>query len=239
MKTKSILFVLLAMSLSVTYSSCVHEIPITPDTGNGGNGGGSTPPPGSGSTCSKDSVYYVNDIQPILISSCAMSGCHDAATHAEGINVTTYAGVMKIVKAGNANDSKLFTEITRTDEDRMPPPPMAAMAADQVAKIKTWINQGAKNNSCNGCNVANYTFSAVIKPMMSNKCQGCHNPNSLGGGIDLSTYDGIKSAALSGTLYGSISWANGYSKMPQGGSKLSDCEIQQVKSWIDAGALNN
>lgn len=239
MKRKSILVLCSALALSVIYASCIHEIPIIPDPGTGGNGGGTTPPPGTGSTCSKDSVYYVNEIQPILLSSCAMSGCHDAATHKEGINVTTYAGVMKIVKAGNANSSKLYTEIVRTDNDRMPPPPMAAMPADQVAKIKTWINQGAKNNSCNGCDVAQFTFSGTIQPMMSTKCQGCHNPNSLGGGIDLSTYAGIKSAALSGALYGSVSWASGYSQMPKGGSKMSDCEIQQVKKWVDAGALNN
>jgi uncharacterized membrane protein len=237
MKINSILVLFTALALSIVYVSCVHEIPVLPGTG--GNGGTNPPPGGSGTTCNKDSVYYVNEIQPILLSSCAMSGCHDAASHKEGVNVTTYAGVMKIVKAGNANGSKLYTEIIRTDGDRMPPPPMAAMPADQVAKIKTWINQGAKNNSCNGCDAANFTFSATIQPMMSTKCQGCHNPNNLGGGIDLSTYAGIKSAALSGSLYGSISWASGYSQMPQGGSKLSDCEIQQVKKWIDAGALNN
>lgn len=239
MKTTSNLFILLTLSLSVVFVSCVHEIPVIPDPGTGGNGGGNNPPGGSGSACSPDSVYFVNTIQPLLISGCAMSGCHDAASHKEGVNVTTYAGVMKIVKAGNATDSKLYKEIVRTDGDRMPPPPMAPMAADQIAKIKTWINQGAKNNSCTSCNAANYTFAAVIKPLIENKCQGCHNPNSLGGGIDLSTYAGIKSAATSGTLYGSISWASGYSQMPQGGSKMSDCEIQQVKAWIDAGALNN
>jgi len=31
----------------------------------------------------------------------------------------------------------------------------------------------------------------------------------------------------------------GYYPMPKGGNKLSDCEINQVKNWINAGALNN
>ena len=46
-------------------------------------------------------------------------------------------------------------------------------------------------------------------------------------------------AAISGKLYGALSWSNGFMAMPQGGSKLPDCNINKIKSWIDAGAANN
>jgi hypothetical protein len=67
---------------------------------------------------------------------------------------------------------------------------------------------------------------------------GCHKPGSLGGGIDLSTYNAIKDQVDNGKLYGSVTHSTGYKPMPQGG-KLSDCEITQISNWIDAGALNN
>jgi hypothetical protein len=40
-------------------------------------------------------------------------------------------------------------------------------------------------------------------------------------------------------LYGALSWAAGYKTMPQGGSKLSDCQLAKIKSWVDAGAPQN
>ncbi|MBK6931353.1 MAG: hypothetical protein IPH12_10995 [Saprospirales bacterium] len=36
---------------------------------------------------------YTNVVQPIMLLSCALSGCHDAATQSEGINLSTYTGV--------------------------------------------------------------------------------------------------------------------------------------------------
>ena len=75
--------------------------------------------------------------------------------------------------------------------------------------------------------------------MLDTKCVGCHNPASLGGNIDLSTYNAIKTAALNGKLYGSVAHLSGYSPMPKNSAKLSDCEITQVQKWITAGSLNN
>lgn len=219
------------------YTSCKHEIPGLPDAG-------TSPSAGTLSSaaitvnCSPDSIYFVNTIQPLLVSSCAMSGCHDAVSHKGSINLTTYTGVKREVVAGNATNSSLYKLMIRTDKDRMPPPPAVAFTADQLTKVRTWINQGAKNNGCSSCDSTNFKFSAAIKPLIQTKCQGCHNPASLGGGIDLSTYTGIKSAVASGKLYGAITWASGFSKMPQN-SKLPACEILQIKKWIDAGGLND
>ncbi|WP_276364493.1 hypothetical protein [Daejeonella sp. H1SJ63] len=227
MKNNSKVFVVL-MILNTILVSCKHEIPeLLNDT-----------IPTVSASCSTDSVYFVNDIQPLLISNCAMSGCHDAITHKEGINLTAYVGVMREVRAGNAGESSLYKSMIRTDEDRMPPRPAQALSADMLTKVRNWINQGAVNNSCTSCDQTKFTYSAVIKPLIANKCQGCHNPGSLGGGIDLSTYTAVKASAQSGKLYGSVSWAAGFSKMPQG-SKLPACELSQIKSWIDAGMLNN
>lgn len=227
---KFTIFSLLIAGMMLAFNACKHEIPAISEI--------DTAPPAISITCSTDSVYFVNTIKPLLISNCAMAGCHDAITHEEGINLTTYNGVMREVIAGNAAKSSLYKSMVRTDKDRMPPPPMAAFSAEQLTQVRNWINQGAKNNGCSSCDSTDFKFSTAVKVIIQNKCQGCHNPASLGGGIDLSTYNAIKISALSGKLVGSITWAAGFSKMPQN-AKLPDCEIAQIQKWVAAGSLNN
>lgn len=212
--------------------ACTHE-PLDPNS--------PVVPPTSSSNCSADSVYFTNEVMPIIASNCTMSGCHDAITQAEDVNLTNYTQIMKYVKAGNASGSKLYKVMIDSDpNDRMPPLPASSLSTTQLAKIQKWINQGAKNNACTGgCDTTAFTYTAVIKPMMETKCVGCHKPGNLGGNIDLSTYAATKVVALNGKLSGSISQQPGYSPMPQNGAKLRDCEITQVSKWINAGSLNN
>lgn len=214
------------------FSACRHEIPEK-------NAEIVTPPPTT-NPCSQDSVYFVNEILPIISSNCTMSGCHDVASHKEGVILTNYTNIMKYVTPGNPSGSKLYAIINRTDGDRMPPPPLPAIPQDQKNKIYKWINQGAPNNYCMGnCDTSMFTYSGAVKKTIQNKCVGCHNPASLGGSVDLSTYVGVMTVALNGKLYGSITQQSGYSAMPKNSAKLSDCEIRQIQKWIGAGAPNN
>lgn len=226
------LLALLAAGVIAIAISCKHEIPFS-----------AIDPPVDGGTqaCSADTVYFQNKVLPLLNSSCAMSGCHDALTHKEGINLTTYANIAGTggVTPGNPSNSKLYTVLNKSGSDRMPPPPAAAFTAAQKDIIYKWIQQGAKNNACNDCDTTAFTYAAVISPVMNTYCKGCHNPSSLGGGVDVSTYAGVKAIAVSGKLMGTIQHTAGYIAMPQGGNKLSDCRITQIQKWITAGALNN
>jgi len=234
---RSMAYVAMALVLVlVIVNACRHEIPII--DGVTGNVGGGTPLPAS--NCSPDTVYFINDILPIISSNCTMSGCHDNITHADGVNLTSYSNILRYVSKGNAGNSKLYKVVTKTNDDRMPPAPMAPLSQVQKDKIAKWINQGAKNNNCTGiCDTALFTYSAAIKPIMDSKCVGCHNPSSLGGNINVSTYSALKITALNGKLYGSIAHQPGYSPMPKNSAKLSDCEIKQIQKWISAGSLNN
>lgn len=220
---------------SVIYVSCKHEIPFPIGTG----GGGTIIPPPASVVCSADTVYFQNTVLPIITSNCAMAGCHDAISHKEGLTLNNYAGIMKIVKTGNASGSKLVSVITTTDPGNvMPPPPMAKLSTTQIDAIKKWINQGAKNNYCASCDTSSFTYSGAIKSIMTNKCNGCHSGTSASAGIDLTTYAGVKTVALNGRLIGSLQYKAGFVGMPQG-SRLPDCEVTQVQKWIAAGTLNN
>jgi hypothetical protein len=210
-------------------------------TGGGGTGGGGT---GGGTTCDSTKIYFQQQVLPILLSNCAMSGCHDDASHEDGVILTTYEKVMNTgdVRPGRPNDSELYEVLIEDDpDDRMPRPPRPRLPANQISIIRKWIEQGALNLSCvsSTCDTTNFTYAAIIKPIITNKCQGCHIGTTASAGIDLSTYNGLKAKVTDGRLWGSINHFTGYSPMPKNAAKLSDCEITLISKWINAGALNN
>jgi uncharacterized membrane protein len=238
--SKNSLFFVMSVCVIALVLSCKHYIPGMPETLGGGGGGGSNPndPPVT-STCSADTAYFQQQVLPIFVSNCAMSGCHDNASHKEGITTTSYSSIMAGgIRAGNPGSSKLYSVIVNGS---MPPRPYSKLTQDQINIINKWITQGAKNNSCVSatCDTANVKFSTSVKSIISNKCQGCHSASSPGGGYDLSTYTGMKAVVNNGRLWGSINFTAGFSGMPKGGTKLSSCELATIKKWIDAGAPNN
>jgi hypothetical protein len=201
----------------------------------------------SGIPCSPDSVYFGKDILPLLRSNCAKSGCHDAASHEDDIILDSYSNVMSsdIIKPFNLNGSDLYEVITETDPDKvMPQPPNQKLTADQIALIAKWISQGAKDLTCNEnagqCDTTNVTYSGYVRPLLNTYCVGCHSGNTPSGGILLNSHGQVQTVALNGRLVGAISWANGYTPMPQGATtKLSDCKISKIQAWINDGAPNN
>ena len=172
-----------------------------------------------------------------------MSGCHDAASHQDGVILTNYNNVMNTadIRPGRPNDSELYERIMETDPDKiMPRPPRAPLTTQQKQLIREWILQGAQNLVCqNMCDSNSFTYNNAIRNIISNKCQGCHSGSAASGGIDLSTYSGIKAKVTDGRLWGAINHQPGFSPMPKNGAKLSDCEITQIRKWIDGGSLNN
>lgn len=234
LSVKKYLFLAVNVCVIVFAPSCKHYIPIE----NALPGSGPDNPPAT-STCSADTVYFQQQVLPVFISNCAMGGCHDATSHKEGINLTSYSTIMAGgIRAGNPGSSKLYKVII---EGSMPPRPYSALTQDQINILNKWITQGAKNNSCvdAACDTANVTFTASVKGIITNKCQGCHSSSSPGGGYDLSTYNGIKAVVDNGKLWGSVNFLSGYSAMPKGGTKLSTCELARIRKWIAAGAPNN
>jgi len=59
----------------------------------------STPAP----TTTGGPYAYVQDVQPILASDCTR--CHSGSKPSAGIDLSTYAGTMRVVSAGNANST--------------------------------------------------------------------------------------------------------------------------------------
>ncbi|MFZ2287414.1 MAG: c-type cytochrome domain-containing protein [Bacteroidales bacterium] len=183
---------------------------------------------------------FSRDILPVLVSSCAMTGCHDAATHEEGYIFAGYSTTMQAVRPGNPSESKLYEVITEPDgEDRMPPSPLPRLSSAQIDSIAAWIGYGALDEFCGeACDTINpVTYSATIRPAVNTYCTGCHSGTAPGGGVRLETYANVSSVAASGVLMNALR-GNGVPKMPPAGS-LSTCRIRQFELWINNGYPNN
>ena len=97
---------------------------------------------------------------------------------------------------------------------------------------------GGANGPCtDSTGVVSYTQKVI--PVLQQYCYSCHTGNFPSGNQVMGTYTANKAMAQSGKLYGSISHAAGYSPMPKGMSKLSNCQVAIIKKWIDGGMQNN
>lgn len=232
--------------LLLSAPGCKHEpieLPVVDDGGGGGNNGGLVDPglwitPINTDPCSPDSVYFQNTVFPLLVSYCASAGCHDNITHAEGVRLYDYAHIMNDVEPGSPGQSNIWSDGI---QDGMPPQGHPQTTSAQEQAIYQWILQGAQNNSCNGCDTTNVTYSATIRPIFQNKCVGCHGGNNPSGGLNLTTWSACNTIALNSQLEGTVKHLTNYSPMPPfvDGSYLPACDIYKLMIWKRQGAPNN
>ncbi|WP_205502171.1 cytochrome c [Rufibacter psychrotolerans] len=101
------------------------------------------------------------------------------------------------------------------------------------------ITPNNPNQQPQQCDTNSVTYSGTVSGIISSNCLACHNATQANGGMILDTYARVKQVADNGKLMGVITHASGFPAMPQGGPKLSDCNIAKIKKWVDAGAPNN
>lgn len=223
-------FLILA-TLALFLMNCKHEavIPEGMET------------PHQSLVCDSDTVYFVNDIQPLFSASCNTSGCHNAASAEHGVDLSSYTKVIQTgeVRPFRPEDSELYEVLFEDGDDLMPPPPMSALTFEQKEMIRIWISQGAKNNEClEDCNLGSVSFAADVQPIISNNCASCHTGATPTGGIVFSNHSEIAALANSGKLMNALTASNGISQMPPSG-QIDDCNMDKITKWIEDGTPNN
>ncbi|CAN5246620.1 hypothetical protein BH11BAC6_BH11BAC6_03310 [soil metagenome] len=90
------------------------------------------------------------------------------------------------------------------------------------------------------CDTTNITLSEDITEILTANCFRCHSGDAAAGsGIQLDQYTVLKAYADNGVLLSAITHDGNVTFMPQDGGKLSDCEINKFKAWINSGAQDN
>jgi hypothetical protein len=85
---------------------------------------------------------FKKDVAPLLKDAC--SSCHSGLKQKAKLDVTSYDSLMKHIKAGDPDKSKLHNALLGNGAKQMPP--KNPLAADQIALIKAWIAAGAKKD---------------------------------------------------------------------------------------------
>ncbi len=92
------------------------------------------------------------------------------------------------------------------------------------------------------CDTNAVSYNNHIKPILQTNCYSCHgtNTNDNSGGIILEDYNTLKVFASNGYLYGNVAHLPfPYHAMPPRGNKLSNCDINKIKAWVDNGSPEN
>lgn len=84
-------------------------------------------------------VSFVEDVQPILLNSCATSGCHSASSAANNMVFENFEEVF-------ANRDMILKTVNH--EAGVTPMPIGAsqLSSIEIQNIACWIEQGALNN---------------------------------------------------------------------------------------------
>lgn len=95
-------------------------------------------------------VSYHKEIRPLLTANC--NACHKPEKNKGGLDMTTYASLMKGGKNGSAVvpgdlDKSLMVSMVRGGKDAEMPPEGDPLKPEQVALIERWIKQGAKDDT--------------------------------------------------------------------------------------------
>ena len=90
------------------------------------------------------------------------------------------------------------------------------------------------------CETDNLTYDSWAKDLIDGNCatSGCHDANAANNSTPYSmhNYEALKAAVDDGRIVGAINQEAGFSPMPKGELKLSDCDISKMEAWIADGA---
>lgn len=202
-------------------------------------------------------VDFVKEIQPILEVHCIK--CHGEDQKKGGLRLHTLADALKggdsgpAFVAGKSKDSPLFTTTTLKPDDEafMPPQKEGPLPKEQQAKLRQWIDEGAKWPASAKLGVTKkINFVKDIQPIFEFNCVACHREGYAKGGLRMDTRELTFKGGDSGVgvvpflaekspVYTSttLSIDDEAVMPPKAKDRLTKDEIEFIKLWINQGAV--
>jgi hypothetical protein len=118
------------------------------------------------------------------------------------------------------------------------------LAAVVAGMLLLYVSSCAKHNAvelgAGTCDTTHVSYSTQVVAILQDNCYVCHKGVGASSGIDFGSYDAFKGwAGSTPYLIGDITHASGFTPMPYGLPKLSDCDINTILAWIHQGLQNN
>lgn len=88
-------------------------------------------------TTSGLTVSFASQIAPLISTNCAIQGCHES-----GAQTPTFETYIQI----SASKDRIKARAINSDPSRMPPPERPALTSNEINLLRTWLDEGARNN---------------------------------------------------------------------------------------------
>ncbi len=87
------------------------------------------------------------------------------------------------------------------------------------------------------CETDALTYNNAIADILNTSCatSSCHDSNTTTT-FSMANYTDALAAVGDGKIVGAINHESGFTQMPKDGTKLDDCTIDKLTSWINDGA---
>src|SRR5690242_1924049 len=91
-----------------------------------------------------DAVDYKKDVRPVLQERCY--ACHGSLAQKAKLRVDSGANMLKagVIVPGKPGDSELIQRVSSGNDEMRMPPEGHPLKPEQIAKLKAWVEQGAK-----------------------------------------------------------------------------------------------
>lgn len=87
----------------------------------------------------EDTISFATQIEPIIVSNCSVSGCHNAASSANGYNLEGHGNI--------SSNADVILTVIRHEGGLSPMPQGGNKLADSlIQQFKCWRDQGKLNN---------------------------------------------------------------------------------------------
>ena len=130
---------------------------------------------GSSAFADPQKPTFDDDVLPILKQHC--TNCHGNDKQKSDLNLATYAALKtggaggQVVVPGDPSKSRLYTLTAQTEEPKMPPSGNRIPDA-QLAVLKLWIEQGARENAGSKAIVPKPTAYIGLKSISKGRPEG-------------------------------------------------------------------
>ncbi len=199
---------------------------------------------------------FERDIAPLLRTHCQK--CHGEGSRKGGLDLRSMTGILQggesgdpAIVPGKAGESLLVRLVA---EKSMPPGQLPKLGKDEVGRIKAWIDAGAPTGSSTAdsspSTSAHAALARKVGDILEFNCLVCHGRRKREGGLDLRTVASMRKGGKTGPALIPGNSAESLlvrrirqDEMPTriGRSEfsvkpISAAELDQIRSWIDAGA---
>ena len=177
-------------------------------------------------SCDSNNVKYKPTVQSIISTYCG--ACHGVGST---IPLTVDSTAVYIL----ASNGFLQTQvINRSGSNPMPKAGSLPLPNCQLAQLRNWIKNVAPPPLT--CDSTNVKYKPTVQSIISTYCGVCHG---VGSNIPLTTdSNAVYILATSGKLQELVIKRSGSTPMPPASSSLlPNCQIAQLKNWIQSASL--